>query len=94
MLKIKIPFDKTRTLVTQHPTITACVATAVVTHRITYVRTLRNIGSTMLEEASNTVYAFGKEAGVMRAQLDVLYEFLEEQGLKREVFEFIADLKG
>lgn len=89
ILKIKTNIEKVNQFIEKHPTLVACALTAVVTHKITYTRTLNGAIMGM----TKGIYEWGTQDGVLLMQRNVLLGFINERGLDDEVRGYIATLK-
>lgn len=80
--------NKTKMFVQDHPTVTACVITAVVTARITKTRVSR----AQIEEIKGFMYTLGYEAGETDAYAYLLQRFVHDKGLQDEVDQFTREM--
>lgn len=83
MPNIRTRIQQTKQFVQKHPTITACVITAVVTNKITRKATIKAV----LDETTALSYTWGREAGVLSIALEEAYNFIREHGLENEFAE-------
>jgi hypothetical protein len=81
---IKTRIQQTKQFVRQHPTASACLVTAAITHRVTKNATMKAV----LDETTKLAYGWGREAGFLNTALEESLQFIREQGLEHEFSEF------
>lgn len=84
--QIKTKANQAKQFVQKHPTLTACVVTALVTHKLTYDSTIKGV----IEDVTPVAYEWGRENGVLQFERDVLIDFVNQKGLADDAREFIA----
>lgn len=87
--KIKEQAQKAKQFAQKHPTLVACVATAVVTHKMTHAADLNRMTESIADEA----YEWGRENGVLTLQNAVMLDFINQRQLGGDLQRFIVSLK-
>lgn len=77
---IRPEIEKAKKFVKDHPTLTACIVTAVVTSRLSYDVACKDI----LNDVYDQTYQWGHQAGQMEVHLLEAYEFIDDKGLFEE----------
>jgi hypothetical protein len=87
---IKNGYARVKRFVEEHPTVSACTATAVVSWKMSKRHTLKGFGDD-IGKLTELVYQWGNENGVLQLQNTVLLDFINENGLGDQVREFIQE---
>jgi hypothetical protein len=88
---------RTKQFASEHPTLTACAVTGLVSWKLGRNAGIKALGSEIAEtldkfveidSAINLTYTWGLRAGQCEVLLDEAYNFIREQGLESEFVEF------
>lgn len=79
--RIKAKIEQTRQFVRKHPTFVACVATGLISAKLSREITMNDI----VERTSKVLYAAGYENGTLEMQRNILLDFVQEKGLLEEL---------
>jgi ABC-type enterochelin transport system permease subunit len=82
---------KTKKFAQEHPTLSACAVTAVVSWKMSKATTLRGLGEE-IGSALELTYQFGHDAGMMQVALDDHLAFLSQMNLTDQWVEYITEL--
>ena len=78
---------RTRQFVSDHPTVTACAITGIVSYRVGRNVSISKVGK-QVAEITEMTYQLGFKTGQCEVLLEDAYQFIKEQGLESEFVEF------
>lgn len=83
---IKTRAQQAKQFVSDHPTISACAATSLITWKMTR--------DSVIKDTAGVVYAAGHIVGELEVQRNILLDYVAAKGLSEDVREYIISMRS